>query len=152
MVSFELNANSLLNLEDMDIEVKIASLALLSELLTEEAYINSILDIKGLLKFEELIFNENNGIMSNSILCIHSLIPNFNYHKTMYKDNILKRLGEVGGGKFHIVTKLHALTLLRKLIDHANEMEVEMINEVTTPLILDNLIIPPGENLKEITQ
>jgi DNA replication protein DnaC len=151
MVSFELSANSLLNLEDMDIEVKIASLALLSELLTEEAYINSILDIKGLLKFEELIFNENNGIMSNSILCIHSLIPNFNYHKTMYKENLLKRLGEVAGGKYHIVTKLHSLTLLRKLIDHANEMEVEMINEVTTPLLLDNLILPPGETLKEIT-
>ena len=97
MVSFELTANLLLNLEDMNPEVQIASLALLSELLTEEAFINSILDIKGLLKLEELLFSENNSILSNAILCIHSLIPNFNYHKTLYKEKILSRLGQIAG-------------------------------------------------------
>ena len=66
-----------------------------------------------------MLYSDNNGILSNSILSIYSLIPNFNYHKTMYKENILERLGNIAGKSSNLNTRLHALALIRKLIDNA---------------------------------
>jgi len=133
----------------MNTELQIASLALLAELLTEEQFINSINDIKGLLKLEELLFNENNGIVSNAILCIYSVIPNFNYHKTMFKDKILKRLSFIAGNNYQQTTKILALVLLKKLIDNANEMEIEALNENCCGNLVNNLFINKNDNLLE---
>ena len=51
MISFGLSDTMLLNLENPVNEVFITVLALLSELLSEDIFINAIVDIKGLIKF-----------------------------------------------------------------------------------------------------
>ena len=66
-----------------------------------------------------MLQSENNAILSNSILSIYALIPKFNYHKTMYKENIMERLGVIAGTCNSINTRLHALALIKKLIDNA---------------------------------
>lgn len=62
--------------------------------------------------------SENDGIVANTLLCINNVIPNFNYQKSVYKTEILKRIGDIAGNSINVKTKLHSLKLLRSLIDH----------------------------------
>ena len=42
---------------------------------------------------------------------------------------------------------MHALALLKKLIDNATEMEVETINECCCGILVENLTLPKSETL-----
>lgn len=104
-----------------------------------------------MLKLHDYIFDENDDVVANSILCMTSLIPNFSYHKTLYDGKILKKLGEVAGKSENQICKIQALTLLRKLIDFGEEHNIEVLNELSLPPTIDNLTIPKKEDLSTQT-
>ncbi|KRX00529.1 Armadillo-type fold [Pseudocohnilembus persalinus] len=151
MISYKINSELLLSIEEMSNEVIVASLGYFSALLKDEQFINSISDIKGLLKLNELLFHQDPGVVANTLLCINNVIPNFTYHKSLYKENVLQKIGDIAGHSIDIKTRLHALKLIRTLIDHGTEMEIDQINEIVLPQLLENILLPYNETLKEIS-
>jgi hypothetical protein len=51
---------------------------------------------------------------------ITAIIPAFAFHKMMYKTEIIERIASVAGTSPYPTTRIHALSLFKKLIEHAS--------------------------------
>jgi len=95
----------------------------------------------------------------------------------MYKTEIIERIASVAGTSPYPTTRIHALSLFKKLIEHASvrkmrgkakanfdidfffkfsmliqkEKECELLNIQGSGLILRNLEVAEGETLREVT-
>ncbi|KAL4480875.1 hypothetical protein ABPG73_020896 [Tetrahymena malaccensis] len=173
MIQNDLQQLLIINLDESNQELLASNLNLFGLLLQIEPFKQTVKEDQKLMKLLNLLFEQNNSVLSGTLLwqiqlnskqltnqlkyvfiiynqkSISYLIPQYTFNRLIFKENIIERIAQIGTKSPYPATKSNALTLMKRIVENGDERDINLLNIYGGSDLVYNLELEEEENLKE---